>query len=315
MSPLIMLFCIFLATFLAILGVGLLVTRRTGAERLAELGSNRQEAAVAAAPAPGMENSLLEPLLRENGFMERLQEELARAGMNLRPTDLLALVVIGGMVVGVVGYVLTHQIALALAGEVVGALVPLAAVKVAQSQRRAKFEAQLPDMLSLISSSVRSGYSFLQALTMVSQEMQRPVSEEADRVLEEVKVGLSVDEALERMVGRVRSYDMDMIATAISIQMQLGGNLAELLDTVGETIRQRFRTRAEIQALTAEGRLSAVIVYIMPFFMLAYFTIKSPDFTKELFVNPTGRMMLIGAIIMQNIGGFIIYRMINSVDA
>src|SRR5262249_34257298 len=127
--------------------------------------------------------------------------------------------------------------------------------------------------------------------------------------LDEIAVGINLNEALNRMVDRVRSYDMDLLVTAIAINTQVGGNLAELLDTIGETIRERFRTRAEVAALTAEGRLSGVVLFFMPPALLAFLSFKSWDYIRLLFVEKTGQYMLGGAVVLQLVGGFVIYKM------
>jgi tight adherence protein B len=207
-----------------------------------------------------------------------------------------------------------QQAVFALAAGLLGATAPLGALKAMQGQRLKRFEMQLPDALSLVSSSLRSGYSFSQALQTVAQEMKPPVALEMQKILDEVKAGIPIEEALDRLVPRIKTYDVELMVSAVSIQHQVGGNLADLLDTVAETIRERFRTRGEIAGLTAEGRLSGIILFFAPLGMLLVLMVLSPDYIQHLFNDQLGRAMLGGAILMQIIGGLIIRRML-SIDA
>jgi hypothetical protein len=274
-----------LAVFVGMLAVSALALTvilqgTTVRRRLAEVGGTTT------APDPSADakgRSLLAPLLRDRGLRENLKLELWRAGVTMSPTDFLAALAILALVGGVAGALLSHK--------------PLWAL--------------LPDMLALISSSLRSGYSFAQGLQTVGQEMKEPIALEALRVQEEVAMGVSMEEALKRLVKRVRSYDLDLVVTAISIQYEVGGNLAELLDTIAETIRNRFRVRAEISALTAEGRLSAAVLCALPIGMAAFLLVRSPDYMSVLFDHPIGRLMLGVAVVLQIAGGLVMRRMIS----
>lgn len=307
MSEFVVILLAALLTWLAVVGLGALLGRRRRAlsERLAAL----QGAGGADPGAPPGGRALAAPLDRYPA-VERLRQELWRAGVNLRPTDFLGLIPLCGLVLGGLSLALSGLVWLSLLAAGLGALAPVIALWRKQVQRRAAFEAQLPDGLSLITSSLRSGYSFLQALRMVAQEMPLPISQEAQRVVDEVGVGMTLDEALARLVRRMRSYDVDLMVTAISIQYQVGGNLAELLDTIGQTIRERFRNRREISALTAEGRLSGVILLLLPPVLMAVLLLRNPDYMRPLFEHPVGQGMLVGAIVLQVLGALIIRRML-----
>jgi tight adherence protein B len=302
-----------LAVFVGMLAVSALALTvilqgTTVRRRLAEVGGTTT------APDPSADakgRSLLAPLLRDRGLRENLKLELWRAGVTMSPTDFLAALAILALVGGVAGALLSHKPLWALVGALLGVAAPIAALKLKQAQRKARLEAQLPDMLALISSSLRSGYSFAQGLQTVGQEMKEPIALEALRVQEEVAMGVSMEEALKRLVKRVRSYDLDLVVTAISIQYEVGGNLAELLDTIAETIRNRFRVRAEISALTAEGRLSAAVLCALPIGMAAFLLVRSPDYMSVLFDHPIGRLMLGVAVVLQIAGGLVMRRMIS----
>lgn len=176
--------------------------------------------------------------------------------------------------------------------------------------RGKKFTAQLSDALVLIANSLRSGFSFLQAVELVSREMQPPISREFGRLLNEMNLGASADDALEGLTQRVASMELEMVVTAVLIQRQVGGNLAEVLDTIAETIRERARMRREISALTAQGRLSGFVVGALPFAMALYMFMVSREFLMILWTEPMGRMMIAGAIFMQFIGVLVINKIV-----
>ena len=260
------------------------------------------------------EGGPLARLLEAHGLKTRLAEALWRAGLDCEPVDFVGLAVIVVLCAAGLGLVLTRSAAIAAIAGVAAALAPLALLSFRESQQRARLEAQLPDALTMLASSLRSGYSFLQALQMVAQETPPPLAREAQKVLDEVNVGLTLELALRRMVRRVRSYDVDLLVTAICIQYQVGGNLALLMDNLGETIRERFRTRGEIRALTAEGRMSGVILFLLPLGLLVFLSIANPDYMNPLYTHPVGRLLLALAAVMQVVGGWIIRRML-AVDA
>jgi tight adherence protein B len=307
MLPMILIL-IFVSTWLAVVGIYALVQqRRQLGDRLVALTGGGAPMSV---DVPRTGPLTLQQILSGEGLVERLKMELWRADLKLRPADFVLLVAGSALLLGGLCLVLSGKPLFGLLAALMGAGAPIAVLKLKQSQRRALFESQLPDALTLLSSSLRSGYSFLQSLQMVVEQMPSPVSEESKRVLEEVGVGFTLDEGLKHLVERVQSYDVDLMVTAISIQYEVGGNLAELLDNIGETIRERFRTRGEITALTAEGRLSGIVLFLLPLVMLAILTIRNPDYMRPLYENILGQLMLGGAFFLQVIGGIIIYRML-----
>ena len=171
---------------------------------------------------------------------------------------------------------------------------------------------------TLIANSLRAGSSFLQSLEMVTREAQPPISTEFARVVREVSIGLPLEQALNNLTGRVKSSDLDLMATAIAIQYQVGGNLAEILDTIAETIRERVRIKGEIRTLTAQQRLSGYIVGFLPIGLLLFLMVAAPKFINPMFQIPPavfgvplGVILLIFAGIMMGIGFLIIRRIVN----
>src|SRR5665811_881539 len=169
-----------------------------------------------------------------------------------------------------------------------------------QGGRLNSFNKQLPDTITLLANALRAGSSFLQAIELVVRESRPPISTEFQRVIREVNLGLPFEQALENMVRRVESEDLDLMATAISIQYQVGGNLAEILDSIAYTIRERVRIKGEIRTLTAQQRMSGYVVALLPIALVGFLTVIAPNFMAPMLdpeVNiggiPTG-MILIG---------------------
>jgi tight adherence protein B len=242
--------------------------------------------------------------------MERLRRELWKAGLKIPLSRYLGIIGGAAVMMMILCLPLTRNPFILLIAALIGAGAPLMALRMMQNQRRAKIEQQLPEALNLSSSTLRSGYSLLQAMQVICEEMDAPIAEEFQLVLDELKVGLTFEHALERMGKRIASQDVDLLVTATSIQYRLGGNLAEILDTIGESIRQRFQFRSEVSSLTAEARLSGWILFALPLFLLAFMIIYNRNYVRPLLTEPIGQEMLAGAIIMQFIGGLVIRKMI-----
>ena len=179
-----------------------------------------------------------------------------------------------------------------------------------QGARRRRFDDQLPDALTLLVSALRSGYSLARAAQLVAEEMPPPISEEFATALAELALGLPLGSALARMAQRVGSRDMELIVTAVTTQQQIGGNLAEILSRITGTIRERVRVQAEIGALTAEGKLSGLILVLMPPTLAVLLTLRSPRYFQPLLDSPLGHVLIGGAVLGQVIGGLIIRRMV-----
>jgi tight adherence protein B len=266
------------------------------------------------AKAEGRERDFLPfvtQILERRSLGERLQLELIRAGLKIRPSEYLGMIVLSTVILGLSGLFLPGYRFAVPAFALVGFCWPQVMLKSLIASRTRKFENQLPDALTLIASSLRSGYSFLRAIQVVGQEMPDPMAEEFKRSVAESNLGVPTEQALVRMVERVPSYDLDLVVTAVNIQLQVGGNLAQILDTIAATIRERVRNQREIAALTAEGKLSGWVCAGMPPIMCAIMTALNPDYMKPLFTDPYGLMMIGVAIGLQLIGGLVIKKMLS----
>jgi tight adherence protein B len=184
-----------------------------------------------------------------------------------------------------------------------GGLIPVLVMKVRISKRQAAFVDQLPGTLQLLAGSLRAGYGLLQALDAVVKEADEPTSQEFARVLTEVRLGMPLDESLEGMAQRLDSEDFHWVVLAIGIQREVGGNLAELLTTVAKTMRDRATLRRQIRVLSAEGRVSAWVVAVMPFFVAAALSLLNPGYLAELFTRIEGIVMVVMGLILLLLGG------------
>ncbi|NTW06059.1 MAG: secretion system protein, partial [Peptococcaceae bacterium] len=179
------------------------------------------------------------------------------------------------------------------------------------SRRLNKFNLQIGDALVVIANSMRAGYSFLQSMDLVRKELPPPISIEFNRVFQEMTLGISTEESLNNLNSRLKSDDLDLVITAVLIQRQVGGNLAEILDNIASTIRERVRIKGEIKTLTAQGKISGIIIGILPVLLAVALSLISPDYLMLLLTDPLGRAMLISAVIMEIAGILIIKRIID----
>jgi len=299
---------IFFAVWLGIIGVWLLSNQKRLAGRLAG-GSVTMTAPDVYTSTGRQHHAGLEAALGRHRWSEALHHELWRAGVRLSVAEFSGLVLLAVVLLGAFGLFVARSPLMAVVGAAMGVMAPLVVLRRLQARRLARFVEQLPDALVLISSSLRTGYSFLQSLQLVADEMPAPMSQEMRRVLEEVSVGATLDESLTRLHQRVPTYDVDLLVTAIGIQYQVGGNLAELMDTLQESIRDRFKTKGEIDALTAEGRLSGIVLFCLPLALLVVLALMNPTYMSPLFLYPLGRVLLVGAFLLQVLGGYIMHRM------
>jgi tight adherence protein B len=257
-------------------------------------------------PAPALTG-----YLQRSDFGRKLQTELLRAGMLLRPSEFLIISGIAAVTGGVIGIQLGHSIVFGVLLLGVGAVGPYMQLKSKQGQRQRRMSNQLPDALDLLSSSLRSGHSFLRGLQVVVTQMSPPITEEFERAIDEVRLGQSLEFALDHILDRSGNYDLELVISAVQTQLSIGGNLAEIMDNISGMIRERVRLSGEIAAATAEGRMSAVILGGMPFAMAFLINVVSPGYITPLFHSPIGLLLLAVAGGMMLVGILIIKGMLN----
>ena len=190
------------------------------------------------------------------------------------------------------------------------ACLPMAWLLLRRRSRFRKFAKQLPEALELISRALRAGHSLASGLCLVADEMKDPIAKEFRRVFEETNLGIALDQALDNLTDRVPNMDLRFFSTAIILQRQTGGDLAEILDKIGHLVRERFKIWGQVQALTGEGRLSGIVLLALPpVLFLAVYKL-NPEYVMPLFTDPMGRQMLAGAIVMQLLGAIVIKKII-----
>ena len=235
------------------------------------------------------------------GALEKLDARLDQADLKVSALEAVLFTTGGLVVVGILGLLAGGPL-VALSFLLLFGLAPFALLSQLATRRRKAFTQQLPDTLQLLASSLRAGYSLTQGLDAVAQEVEDPTGRELRRVVLETRLGRDMESALEDLAARMQSKDFDWVVMAIRIQREVGGNLAELLTNVAETMISRERLRREVSALTAEGRLSAIIVGALPFLIGIAVTVLNPGYINILFTNPVGRIMLFGATILMLVG-------------
>lgn len=192
-----------------------------------------------------------------------------------------------------------------------GGSLPLLWLMFRRKRRMKKFAAQLPDALELIARALRAGHSLGSGFHLVSEEMNEPIASEFQRSFDEQNLGIPLDESLDSMTDRMPNLDLKFFCTAVILQRQTGGDLAEILDKIGRLIRERFRIWGQVQALTGEGRLSGIVLLALPPALFIAVWKLNPEYVSVLFTDPMGKQMLIGGIFMQVLGALVIRKIVN----
>lgn len=245
---------------------------------------------------------------------QKIAAELARADLKFTPAEFVGInitaIVLGFVVLFILG---RGSLLFGLLGGVLGFYAPRLWVRQMQARRLNAFNNQLGDTLILLANSLRSGYSLLQSMETVSRELPAPMSVEFARVVREIGLGLTIEEALAHMLQRIPSDDLDLVITAINIQHEVGGNLAEILDTISHTIRERVRIKGQIRAMTAQQRFSGYVISLLPFILGVIMFMINPNYIGRMFNEPCGIIMLIVGGLMI-VAGYIIIRRITDIE-
>ncbi|MCS7157271.1 MAG: type II secretion system F family protein [Blastocatellia bacterium] len=255
------------------------------------------------------------PWLQRLALRFRLGNELFRlieqADANIRPHQLLLLIFGLAVSVGVLMWVIRGSLlATMVMGMLAGAAPVFYLVRV-RRRRLSQFLEQLPDALDLMTRALRAGHAFGSALNTVATEMPDPIAKEFRRTFEEQNLGMSLKVALEHLIERVPLLDLRLCVTAILIQKETGGNLAEILENIAAVIRDRFRILGQVRVYTAQGRMTGWIIGLIPFALAFYIYLVSPDYIEVLFTHPTGKTMALMALVFEGIGMLMIRRIIN----
>ncbi len=242
--------------------------------------------------------------------LKEIQNKLIKAHVLMRAEEYIGLTLLTGVAFYTVIFLLSESILLGILSALIGLKIPGLVINSKIKKRSMAMTDLLPEALNIIANGLRAGFSFTQAVAVVVREMEGPLTVEFSRVLRENRLGKPMDEALHDMLLRIENDDVEMLITALLIQRQVGGNLADVLDGISHTIRERVRIKGEIRTLTAEGRLSAIILSLLPVTVALVISLLNPGYIVTLIVEPLGIFMIIGAVIMQIIGVLFIRKIV-----
>ncbi len=300
-----------------LVGVAVLVAYG-GMGRLIRGGDSVKERLDAMAPAPAIDGSdrgvtgekrglgrlqgLFNRSLSERGFGIKMATDLARANMSLTVNEYILLRIGCAAFLSLLSLLFTRQILFALPGIGIGWLLPSIYVRFRQNKRLVAFQDQLPDMLTLLVGSLRSGYGMTIAMDTVAKNMPSPASEEFARVVREIGLGVPASHALNNLVRRIRSDDLDLMVTAISIQHEVGGNLANILETISKTISERIRLKGQLRALTSQPMMTRYILTALPLGLGSVIFLMNREYMLGLFMPGPTLALPIGAAVLLVIG-------------
>ena len=314
-------FFVFTACMFAVYGVYLLATRESEAkrkrlqERLSEAllyTRHSEDVDVQLARSELMsEIPALSRVLARVPVAAKLRKMLDQADLHITVSRLVMLSLLAGLLAGLAVSMLTISLLMMITAGVAAAGVPFAHVAYRRKKRLHAFLSLLPDALELMSRALQAGHAFAESLHMIATEMPEPIATEFRKTYEEQNLGLSTKLALENLAERVPLLDLRLCVTAIMIQRETGGNLAEILEKVGYTIRERFRILEDLKTLTTSSRMSAWILCGLPVFVALTVTVMNPDYMSVLWSDPRGHNLLAVAVAMQVTGMLVIRKILN----
>ena len=261
----------------------------------------------------------LDETIEKRGWGEGIKLQLAQANLKITPTEYIMLVFISIVSTGALAFLIYRNLPLSLGGAVLGFFLPRFYLGMRKRKRLKMFNDQLGDTINLMANGLRAGYSILQAMESVAQEMPNPIAEEFKRVVREIQLGVPTEQAMNNMARRIPSDDLDLMITAINVQHEVGGNLAEILEVIGFVIRERVRIAGEIKTLTAQGMLSGYVISFLPIVLaLILFAMNQEYLGRMIFpceetpckTQPCGWIMTGVALGMIAIGFFAIQKIV-----
>lgn len=314
-------FLVFLFALFLVLGAYLLATHGSDTKRQ-RLQKRLADALLHSAQTEDVEvvlarSELMSEVPTLNRALLRLQaalhlkKMLDQADLHITPSRLLMFSVMAGLLAGLAASVITVSLLIMLGASVLAAAIPFVHVWWARKKRFDKFLEHLPDALDLMSRALSAGHAFAESLHMVSAEMPEPIATEFRKTYEEQNLGLSLKLALENLTQRIPLLDLHMCVTAILIQRETGGNLAEILEKVAYTIRERFRILGDLKTLTTSSRMSAWLLCGLPIFVTVMITVLNPEYMSVLWKDPRGHYLIAAAMFMQVTGMLIVRKILN----
>ena len=252
----------------------------------------------------------LDTLLRKSERVSAIQKMLSQAGVTMRAGNFLGLCAVAGIVAAILGYAFTKRIEFMWISLLVGFMLPYSWASIKRNKRFEKFEELFPEAIDTLARAVRAGHAFTTALEMITNEVAEPVSGEFRQLYEEQKFGMPVRDALMNLTERMPLVDVKFFVTAVMLQRETGGNLAEILDNLSYVIRERFKIQRQVRVYTAQGRLTMALLMGMPPIIVTVMLVLNPGFIKPLFNDPIGHTLLVAGITLQTVGYFVIRKII-----
>ena len=239
----------------------------------------------------------------------KLSNQLAFADIALKPTELLLIWFLALTLPAIFVFIVFSNIYFAAVLFVLGIIIPPLIINVQKKKRIALFEKQFSDALMIIGNCLRAGFTYKQSMESIANEMPNPISKEFGKTLREINYGVSMEAALSNMSDRLQNDDLDLFVTSVVVQRQIGGNLAEIIDNISETIKERLKIKSEIKVLTSSGRISGIIVGLLPLILAGILMVLNPQYLSSFFQAKLG-MYLCGFAIVMEVTGFLIVRKI-----
>jgi len=258
----------------------------------------------------------LDNLLRRSSRISNLQPFLEQANLKIRAGNILILCVISAVVLGAAAFLMAgslpsnQALLFAAVGLVLGGFVPYSYASYRRTKRFQKFEELFPEAIDTLARAVRAGHAFTTALELIANELSEPVASEFRKLFEEQKFGLPVRDALMNLAERMPLVDVKFFVTAVMLQRETGGNLAEILDNLSYVIRERFKIMRQVRVYTAQGRLTMMLLMGLPPIIVVTMLITSPAFIRPLFADPIGHTLVVAGIVLQTLGYFVIRKII-----
>lgn len=253
---------------------------------------------------------VFDSLLRRSTRISQLQEMLAQGGLNLRAGKFLSLSVLASVAAGLIAYIVSNRAEVGAVALLIGFVLPYSYAAVKRNQRFSKFEELFPEAIDTLARAVRAGHAFTTALELITNEVAEPVAGEFRQLFEEQKFGMPVRDALMNLTERIPLVDVKFFVTAVMLQRETGGNLAEILDNLSYVIRERFKIQRQVRVYTAQGRLTMALLMGMPPIIVTVMLFVEPSFIRPLFADPIGHILLVAGIALQTVGYFVIRKII-----
>jgi tight adherence protein B len=310
---------VFIVVSLAVFAVASLLDQRSARARL--LRDRLTSVQKAAERKPSEELALLrdemlseipalDHLLRRSTRISNLQNVLSQAGMEMRAGTVVLLCALSAVVLGFGTAVISKSLMFGWVALLLGAILPYSYASFRRSRRFAKFEELFPEAIDTLARAVRAGHAFTTAIELISNEIAEPIASEFRKLFEEQKFGLPVRDALMNLAERMPLVDVKFFVTAVMLQRETGGNLAEILDSLSHMIRERFKILRQVRVFTAQGRLTMLLLMALPPIIVVVMLLMNPSFIRPLFDDPIGHTLIVAGLMLQTMGYFVIRKII-----